>query len=130
MSLGLARWKERGKGENGNYLKTRYRSESVCWTITSVDVAPDLRNATVAYSVLGDEMKSREAQAFFRKHAGEIRKEVSTHVVLKYSPKLQFVRDHGIERGNRVMEILDELETGGSEGAMPNEDRAEEAREE
>jgi len=30
--------------------------------------------------------------------------------VLKYSPKLQFIRDLGIERGNRVMEILDNLE--------------------
>ena len=109
-------------------MRTRYRSESVCWTITSVDVSPDLRNATVAYSVLGDELKSREAQAFFRKHAGEIRKEVSDHVVLKYSPKLQFVRDHGIERGNRVMEILDELETEES-GSLPDQDRAEEARE-
>ncbi len=87
-----------------------------------------MRNATVAYSVLGDELKSREAQAFFRKHAGEIRKEVSDHVVLKYSPKLKFVRDHGIERGNRVMEILDELETEES-GGLPDHDRAEEARE-
>ena len=129
MSLRLARVNELVKREIGNYLRTRYRSESVCWTITSVEVAPDLRNATVAYSVLGDEIKSREAQAFFRKHAGEIRKEVSRYVVLKYSPKLKFVRDHGIERGNRVMEILDELETGESEGDLPNEDRAEEARE-
>ena len=110
MSLRLARVNELIKREIGNYLRTRYRSESVCWTITSVDVSADLRNATVAYSVLGDELKSREAQLFFRKHAGEIRKEVSTYVILKYSPRLQFVRDYGIERGNRVMEILDELE--------------------
>ena len=113
MSLRLARVNELIKREIGNFLRTRYRSESVCWTITSVDVAADLRNATVAYSVLGDEIKAREAQLFFRKHAGEIRKEVSSHVVLKYSPKLQFVRDYGIERGNRVMEILDELEEQG-----------------
>jgi ribosome-binding factor A len=32
-------------------------------------------------------------------------------VVLKYSPKLTFVQDFGIERGNRVMEILDELDS-------------------
>ncbi len=109
------------KREIGNYLRTRYRSESVCWTITSVEVAADLRNATVAYSVLGDEVKTREAQAFFRKHAGEIRKEVSRHVILKYSPRLQFVRDYGIERGNRVMEILDELEEEESESSTEEE---------
>jgi ribosome-binding factor A len=56
-------------------------------------------------------LNAREAQHFFRKHAGEIRKEVSSKVILKYSPKLSFVRDLGIERGNRVMEILDDLES-------------------
>ena len=42
-------------------------------------------------------------------------KEVSKHVILKYSPKLTFTQDFGIERGNRVMEILDDLEAGDSD---------------
>ena len=111
MSLRLARVNELVKREIGIFLRRRYRSESVCWTITGVDVSADLRTATVAYSVIGDELNAREAQHFFRKHAGEIRKEVSSKVILKYSPKLSFVRDLGIERGNRVMEILDDLES-------------------
>jgi ribosome-binding factor A len=111
MSLRLARVNELVKREIGIFLRRRYRSESVCWTITGVDVSADLRNATVAYSVIGNDLNAREAQHFFRKHAGEIRKEVSSKVILKYSPKLSFVRDLGIERGNRVMEILDELES-------------------
>jgi ribosome-binding factor A len=111
MSLRLARVNELIKREIGNFLRRKYRSESVCWTITGVDVSADLRNGTVAYSVIGDEMKAREAQLFFRKHVGEIRKEVSKHVILKYSPKLVFTQDFGIERGNRVMEILDDLES-------------------
>ena len=111
MSLRLARVNELVKREIGIFLRRRYRSESVCWTITGVDVSADLRNATVAYSVIGDDLNAREAQHFFRKHAGKIRKEVSSKVILKYSPKLSFVRDLGIERGNRVMEILDDLES-------------------
>ncbi|OUU39273.1 MAG: ribosome-binding factor A [Verrucomicrobia bacterium TMED56] len=111
MSLRLARVNELVLREIATYLSTRYRSESVRWTITSVDVSADLRNAKVAYSVIGEETHAREAMAFFRKHAGEIRKVVSTHVILKYSPQLHFVRDYGIERGNRVMEILDDLES-------------------
>ena len=116
MSLRLARVNELVKREIGNYLSTRYGSETVRWTITSVDVAADLRNATVAYSVVGDELCAREAQQFFRRHASEIRGVVSKHIVLKYSPKLQFMRDLGIERGNRVMEILDNLD---DESNMP-----------
>ena len=111
MSLRLARVNELVKREIGIFLRRRYRSESVCWTITGVDISADPRNATVAYSVIGDDLNAREAQHFFRKHAGEIRKEVSSKVILKYSPKLSFVRDLGIERGNRVMEILDDLES-------------------
>jgi len=111
MSLRLARVNELIKREVGNFLRRRYRSETVCWTITDVDVSPDLRNGVVAYSVIGDDLKAREAQQFFRKHTGEIRKEVSKHVILKYSPKLTFTQDFGIERGNRVMEILDDLES-------------------
>ena len=118
MSLRLARVNELIKREIGTYLSTRYRSESVRWTITSVDVSADLRNASVGYSVLGEELHAREAQLFFRKHAGEIRKVVSKQVILKYSPRLQFVRDLGIERGNRDMEILDELDSGN----LPNDD--------
>ncbi len=118
MSLRLARVNELIKREIGTYLSTRYRSESVRWTITSVDVSADLRNASVGYSVLGEELHAREAQLFFRKHAGEIRKVVSKQVILKYSPRLQFVRDLGIERGNRVMEILDELDSEN----LPNDD--------
>ena len=114
MSLRLARINELIKREIGSFLSTRYRSESVRWTITSVDVSADLRNATVAYSVIGEEIHVREAQHFFRRHSGEIRKEVNKFVVLKYSPKLHFVRDLGIERGHRVMEILDELDTENS----------------
>lgn len=120
MSLRLARVNELIKREIGNFLRRRYRSETVCWTITGVDVSADLRSGMVAYSVIGDEIKAREAQQFFRKHAGEIRREVSKHVILKYSPKLNFTQDFGIERGNRVMEILDDLENTESEPPSEN----------
>jgi ribosome-binding factor A len=110
MSLRLARVNELVKREIASYLSKRYGAETVCWTITSVEVAADLRNAKVSYSVVGDELSARKAQQFFQKHAGEIRGEVSKYVVLKYSPKLSFVRDLGIERGNRVMEIMDNLD--------------------
>ena len=120
MSLRLARINELIKREIGNFLRRRYRSETVCWTITGVDVSADLRNGMVAYSVIGDDIKAREAQQFFRKHAGEISREVSKHVILKYSPKLSFTQDFGIERGNRVMEILDDLENTESEPSSEN----------
>ena len=115
MGLRIARVNELVKREIANYISTRYGAETVRWTITSVEVAADLRNAKVTYSVIGDELSARQAHAFFGKHASEIRGHVSKYVVLKYSPKLLFVRDYGIERGNRTMEILDELDDSSGE---------------
>ena len=66
MSLRIARVNELVHREIATYLSTRYRTESVRWTITSVEVSADLRNATVAYSVLGEESHAREAIQFFR----------------------------------------------------------------
>ena len=119
MGLRIARVNELVKREIANYISTRYGAETVRWTITSVDVAADLRNATVSYSVIGDELSARQAHAFFIKHASEIRGQVSKYVVLKYSPKLLFVQDYGIERGNRTMEILDELDASSGEPDFP-----------
>ena len=109
MSQRLVRVNELVKREISHFLRQRYRSESVCWTITEVSVSPDLRNGTVAYSVLGGEDREKEALAFFCKKAGEIRKEVGRNVILKYLPKFRFVQDESIDRGNRVLGILDEL---------------------
>ena len=78
--------------------------------------ASQFKTSCSLVSVVGDDLSAREAQQFFRKHAGEIRGVVSKYVVLKYSPKLQFVRDLGIERGNRVMEILDTLDDQSEDG--------------
>ena len=97
--------------------KVLHRDDGAPEGAEAVEVSADLRNATVAYSVIGEESVARDAVHFFKKHAGEIRKVVSKHVILKYSPKLHFVRDYGIERGNRVMEILDEIQNEGKDSS-------------
>jgi ribosome-binding factor A len=35
---------------------------------------------------------------------------VGRGIILKYTPQLRFILDESIERGNRVLRILDELE--------------------
>ena len=42
----------------------------------------------------------------------DIQHEVSRHVILKYTPVLQFVRDNNMEQGDRVLSLLQELEDG------------------
>lgn len=47
---------------------------------------------------------------FLRKRRGEIQKEVSRAVTLKYTPVLQFRLDSQAEKADSVMRILEELE--------------------
>ena len=95
--------------EISSILRSRYTVEAVAITITGVDVAPDLRQSYVYYSVLGDEQQKEKAKRFFQKNAKEIRYQLGRTVTLKYLPFLKFVADKAVERGNTVSSLLDEL---------------------
>jgi len=101
------------KREISHVLHTNYRERAVAVTITEVDVAPDLRNARVYYSVVGDEAAEREAEQFFNEEHRNIRQFLAKTVVLKYLPKLYFRRDDSFARGSRVLDLLDEIDGEG-----------------
>ena len=89
-------------------------------TITGVSASPDLRNATVYYSVLGDERAQAGAAAALEGAASRIRAAVGGQVRLKYLPALHFRPDPAVEHGQRVESILRGLgdEAGGGEGVV------------
>ena len=90
-------------------------------TITDVEVAPDLRHASVWVSVIGttDERKQAlralsHAMPFVRGRLGRLR--------LKRIPELHVKEDDSAERGTRVLKILDDLEQGGEGDVAPIEE--------
>jgi ribosome-binding factor A len=85
--------------------------ENALVTINQVDVTPDLKNAHVYVSVLGT---SSTVIAQLEAHRVVLQTELARHVVLKYTPHLNFHLDDSIERGARVIEILQAIETPGS----------------
>ena len=117
MGLRSERVNELVRREISDYLHVRYRSESTFVTILAARISPDLRNGTVAYSVLGDEEQIDRARRFFRTKAREIQNALSKRIVLKYLPKLSFVRDDSIEKGNEVLRLLDDLELASDDPA-------------
>ena len=79
-------------------------------SINHVEVSPDLKNAHVFVSVLGSD--SREsALTKLASHRATLQAELARHVTMKYTPHLTFHLDDSIERGTRVIEILQEIET-------------------
>jgi ribosome-binding factor A len=87
--------------------------ENALVTINQVDVTSDLKNAHVYVSVLGSGSPASVVEQL-ETHRVALQTELARHVVLKYTPHLIFHLDDSIERGARVIEILQEIETPSS----------------
>ena len=79
-------------------------------TVNEVEVSPDLRLAKVYVSFLGKTEQQEQGLAVLRKHRKQLQSHIAQTVILKYTPQLRFYADDSVVRGNRVLEILDELE--------------------
>lgn len=79
-------------------------------SVSDVGVSNDLHTATVFVSSIGDEKAQQKAFRSVRKAAGKIQSALGQAVVLRYTPRLKFVMDEARNRGDRVLQILDELE--------------------
>ena len=117
MSKRLSRVNELLHREVSEQLRLRYRDAATKITISSVETSSDLRNATIFYSVLGDEADIRDARALFRRAGKDVRQQVSQRVILKYFPNFTYVYDPSMERGSHILDLLDQLEETSSEEA-------------
>ena len=110
MSNRTVRVNELVQREISDILRQRYQSEAVAITITEVRVSPDLRDARVFVSVVGDEDTTEQKLRWLRSKAGAIREEVGRRIVLKYLPKFEYVLDQSAIRGARILQVLDEID--------------------
>jgi len=75
-------------------------------TITSVDVAPDLSNAKI-YFTLTDVTKLNEVNKAFAKATGFLRSRLANHIDLRYVPNIRFMFDESMERGSKISELIE-----------------------
>jgi len=80
-------------------------------TITRVFTSPDLRHARVLVSIRGKDEEVREHLNLLKKFRGDLQQEVFSKVTLKYSPRFRFELDHSLSEGDRVLAILQKLDT-------------------
>ena len=78
-------------------------------TLTGVEVSPDLREATVYYSVLGPAEQHADTSKALRSAGSHLRAVLGHEVRLKYLPRLSFREDPAIATGQRIEEIIREL---------------------
>jgi ribosome-binding factor A len=87
-------------------------------TITHVKVSPDLQIARVYYTTLGDDKARRESGRALERAAPFLRRQLGRRLRLKRVPQLEFFFDESIERGDRIEQILHELEAERPHGAQ------------
>jgi len=109
--LRLQRVRELLKREIGEVIRREFQvSDAGLITVNDVEVAGDLHSAVVFVSILGDEEQQRRGFSLLVRHRKRIQGLVARAVVLKYTPRLRFLLDDAIVRGNKVLSILEEVE--------------------
>ena len=85
-------------------------SEAGLISVNDVDCTGDLKSAVVFISILGNAEQQKRGLALLTEHRSRLQGLVAKSVILRYTPTLRFVVDDSIVRGNRVMQIIEELD--------------------
>jgi ribosome-binding factor A len=121
-SLRHERVRELLKREIGEAIRREFHvNEAGLISVNDVDLAGDLKSAVVFISIFGNPTQQKRGLQLLTDNRIRIQGLVGRAVVLKYTPTLKFVFDDSLGRGNRVLQIIDELEKAGSssENAEP-----------
>jgi ribosome-binding factor A len=78
-------------------------------TVTFVEVSPDLRQAKVNVSVMGEEKKQNLCLRGLQNSAGYLQQKIGKRIDTRYTPRIEFVLDEGIKHSLIVTKILDEV---------------------
>jgi ribosome-binding factor A len=78
-------------------------------TITRVKVSPDLQQARVYYTSIGDDKARRESARALGRATPFLRRQVGQRLRLRRVPELTFSFDDAIEKTDRIEQILQEL---------------------
>ena len=99
------------KREIGEAIRREFHvNEAGLISVNDVDLAGDLKSAIVFISIFGNPVQQKRGLQLLTDNRARIQGLVARSVVLKYTPTLKFVFDDSIVRGNRVLQIIDELE--------------------
>lgn len=89
------------------------------FSITQVEVPPDLRSARVYISVLGTEEERSATLIALRSAAGYIRRQLKPRLRMRQIPELEFRDDRSMEHAQQIAETLRHLDQERQQSATP-----------
>ena len=78
-------------------------------TLTRVHLSPDLQQARVMYTTLGDEKARANTARALQRAAPFLRRQLGARLRLKRAPELRFHYDDAIAGQDRIEQLLNEL---------------------
>lgn len=94
-------------------------------TVLRADVSPDLRNAKVYVSVMGDEKTQSLTLHGLNSARGFIQSKIADRLQTRYTPVLQFVSDPGVKLSVETSAIIREALSAGSPAGEEVEGKSE-----
>jgi len=88
-------------------------------TVTQVETTADLRHAKVWVSVIGQPDDRASTVRALERAMPFVRRELGKRLRLRRIPEFSVRLDESIERGTRVMQLINELEAGATPDGLP-----------
>ncbi len=79
-------------------------------SVTDVDVSGDLQHAKIFVSIYGTPEAKAETMAGLASSASFVRRELGQRIRLRRTPEVRFLEDASLERGDRMIHLLNEIE--------------------
>jgi len=90
-------------------------------SVTTVEVAGDLKHCKIFVSVFGSEDDRSQAMAGLRSASTYVKGELGRRLKMRRTPEVVFVLDRGLEKGASVLGLLNRLEKQRQEKGEPAE---------
>ena len=113
MSIRTERVASLIKEEIGAILSRDYRDRAHSFTtVTDVRMSPDLKIAKVYFSVFGSPESRKAAMAQLEEDRPRMRREVGSHLRMKFTPALQFYLDDTLDHVDRINTLIKKIHDG------------------
>jgi len=108
------------RGVVGTAILTQVRDPRVRdVTVTRVEMAPDMRSATVHVSVMGTPAQERLALRGLASCAGFLQAQIAEKIETRYTPRLRFEIDGGVKQSLEIARVLGTVLPGPSPVGEP-----------
>ena len=78
-------------------------------TVTFVEVSPDMQQAKVHVSVMGDDAKQKLCLQGLQSSAGFLQTKIAKRIDTRYTPRLRFELDMGVKKSLAIARLLNDV---------------------